>query len=57
MYSFAKGIADLINKNISNGMSKEEALENAGAKKWDNDNTYYIPYGLYEDKVLLIKVN
>lgn len=55
MYQFANGITDLIKKYISDGMSKKEALESVGAKKWSG-NFYYIPYGLYEDKVLLIKV-
>ncbi|EIJ79130.1 hypothetical protein PB1_16274 [Bacillus methanolicus PB1] len=57
MNPFAKEITDLIKKYISDGMSKKEALESVGAKKWSGDNIYYIPYGLYEDKVLLIKVD
>lgn len=57
MNPFAKGITDLIKKYISDGMSKKEALECVGAKKLYGENIYYIPYGLYEDKVLLIKMD
>lgn len=57
MNPFVKGITDLIKKNVSEGMSLKEALNSVGAKKWTGDNTYYIPYGAYQDKVLIFKVN
>lgn len=57
MNPFAKGITDLIKKHMSDGMNMKEALESVGAKKWAGDNTYYIPYGTYQDKVLIFKVN
>jgi len=57
MNQFAKGITDLIKKEVAEGKSLKEALDSVGAKKWVGDNTYYIPYGTYQDKVLIFKVN
>lgn len=57
MNAFAKGITDLIKKHVTEGMSLKEALNSVGAEKWAGDNTYYIPYGTYQDKVLIFKVN
>lgn len=57
MNPFAKGITDLIKKDVAEGKSLKEALNSVGAKKWAGDNTYYIPYGTYQDKVLIFKVS
>lgn len=56
MWNFRESIIELIKKDIASGLTLTEALQNQGAKKWSEPNIYYIPYGLYEDKVLLFKI-
>lgn len=54
--SFRKAINDLINEKIRNGMSPKEAVIDTGFQKMDGTSIYYLPYGLYQDKILTIRV-
>lgn len=56
MSKFTEAILTQINKHVSKGMTLVEALENMGAKKLTDTSLYYIPYGLYEDKVLFFQL-